>query len=70
MCAPVEVLADLVERLLGGGAADFGLGAGAEALGDLQPIWMMRSARDEASACASVLATTKSTPDNPARSCC
>src|SRR4051794_7108147 len=29
------------------------------------PIWMMRSALDMVSACASVLATTKSTPDRP-----
>ena len=31
-----EVIADLLQRLLGGGLADFGLRAGAEALGDLQ----------------------------------
>ena len=30
------------------------------------PIWMMRCAFDMVSACASVLATTKSTPCNPA----
>ncbi len=30
-----------------------------------RPIWMIRSAREEASAWASVLATTKSTPESP-----
>ena len=30
-----EVIADLVDHLFGGGAADFGLRAGAETLGDL-----------------------------------
>ena len=35
MCAPGEMIADLVDHLLGGGAADFGLRAGAETLGDL-----------------------------------
>src|ERR1700733_13087060 len=29
------------------------------------PIWIIRWARDEPRACASVLATTKSTPDRP-----
>ena len=32
-----EVVADLLESLLGGGLANLGLGAGAEALGDLEP---------------------------------
>jgi hypothetical protein len=54
------VVVDLVDHLLGGGAADLGLRAGAEALGHPTPIWMMRSASESASACASVLATTKS----------
>ena len=34
MCEPVEMIADLVDRFLGGGAADFRLRAGAETLGD------------------------------------
>ena len=34
MCAPFEVIVDLVDHLLGGRAADFGLRAGAETLGD------------------------------------
>ena len=36
MCAPSSAALDLVERLFGGGAADLGPRAGAEALGDLE----------------------------------
>ena len=62
-----EMVADLVDRLFGGGAADFGLRAGAEALGDLQAhLDDALGAATCVSACASVLATTKSTPCSPA----
>ena len=33
MCAPGQVIDDLLDRLLGGGGADRGTGAGAQALG-------------------------------------
>jgi hypothetical protein len=64
MCRP-EMIADLVDHLLGGRAPDFGLRAGAEPSVTCTPIWMMRSAFDMVSAWASVLATTKSTPCSP-----
>jgi hypothetical protein len=51
-----------LHRFLGRSATDFGTGAGAKALGDRGPSWMRRSAGEAFSACASVLATMKSTP--------
>ena len=66
MCDAGEVIADFLDRLLGGRAADLGLRAGAEALGDLQAhLDDAVGAATSVSACASVLATTKSTPARP-----
>ena len=61
-----QVIADRIDRLFRRGAAHFGLRAGAKASGHLVPIWMMRLAFELVSACASVLATMKSTPCSPA----
>ncbi len=52
----------LVAGLLGGGAADLGLGAGAEALRQVRAELDAAVGRLCISCCASVLATTKSTP--------
>jgi len=60
-----QVIADLVEHLRAA-APHVRLRARAEALGDLGALCTMRSAFDMVSACASVLATTKSTPCSPA----
>jgi hypothetical protein len=57
-----ERLFDLLHRLFGRGAADLGPAAGAQPCVILRPSWMRRSAGEALSACASVLATMKSTP--------
>jgi hypothetical protein len=57
-----ERLLDFLERFLGRGAADLRPRTGAQALGDLEPSWIRRSADEVLSAWASVLATMKSTP--------
>ena len=58
----VERALDLVERLFGGGPADLGPRAGAEALGDLEAELDAGIGSEALSACASVLATMNSTP--------
>jgi hypothetical protein len=61
----LEVIADLVDCLLGRGPPDFRLEPAPSPSVTATPIWMMRSALDIVSAWASVLATTKSTPCSP-----
>src|SRR5262249_15039247 len=71
----LQMIADLVDRLLGRGTADLRLRARARPPPGggparpprvpAPPIWMMRSALDRVSAGAWVLATTKSPPCTP-----
>ena len=65
MWAPSRCSRDLVDRLLGRRSADFGVGAGAQALGDLDAQLDARSVLERVSCWASVLATTNSTPSKP-----
>ena len=58
------MIANLLQRLLGCRLADLGLGERPDPPLPERPL-MIRSARDEARACASVLATMKSTRDRP-----
>ena len=68
MCAPSSAFSTCVDRLFGGRAADLGPRAGAEALRDLARRAGCAARRGDClSACASVLATMKSTPWTSAR---
>jgi hypothetical protein len=58
-----EVIDDLLDALLGRGGADIGPRAGAEPSVTLTPSWILRRWLC-CSACASVLATTNSTPSS------
>src|SRR6185295_18176449 len=59
------MIADFVDHLLGGGASDLRVRAGAETLGRLHAHLDDALGLEVVSACASALATTKSQPSRP-----